>query len=202
MVNLALPGDPYVTGFGHVVVAKDEELEQFAGRSREVLPSLLRFTPVKMRKKDDCPEKDVKTQAGLNAVIAFRIMGFDVIDIAEFFECTIAEINEMLMRPAAQRTFEMMFVNFINHNADNLQGRISSYAHKAVDTVIELMNGDKTRDDVKLKAAQDILDRSGANAEQFFNAENKGSRAEDELQITFMSETDEREKINVTIRRK
>ena len=202
MANLALPGDPYVDGFGNVIIQKGEELEQFAGRTREVLPSLQRFKPVRLRKRDDCPEKDHKTQAGLNAIIAFRVMGFEIVDIAEFFEATIAEIEEMLARPAAQRTFEMMFVNFINHNADNLQGRISSYAHRAVDTVIALMEDVEVRDDVRLKASQDILDRSGANAEQFFAASDQGSRAEDELQITFMSEGDAKDKIEVKIKRR
>jgi hypothetical protein len=202
MVNLALPDDPYVHGVGQVVAPKGEDLQEYAGKVREVMPRLVNFAPLKEKKRDQLPASDPKEQVAISAVLALKLQGFDPIDIADFFGTTYAKIEEILQSPEAQASFEMLFFNLINYNASSLQGRVSSYANRALDTVVDLMEGEKVRQDVKLKAAQDILDRSGLNHETFFASQNDKGRSDDELTITIMSEDDKPQGLSVTITKK
>lgn len=203
MSRLPHPTDPYVTTSGNIikpVVESDNTLDM--DDIREVLPRLTKFTPVKVRHKDERPEKDIKEQAVVNAVVGYLLMGFDVVDIAEFFDISVEDVTTIVKRPSAQRTFEMMFMAIINNNASNIQGRISSHANTAVDVMTSLMADTKQHGMVRYKAAADILDRSGANAEQFFNAGKDAQRSDDELSITFMNEEDKTSKVEVNIKRR
>lgn len=202
MANLALPDDPYVHGVGQVVAPKGEDLQEYAGKVREVMPRLVNFVPLKDKKRDQLPAKDPKEQVAISAVLALKLQGFDPVDIADFFGTSFTKIEEILKSPEAQTSFEMLFFNLINYNASSLQGRVSSYANRALDTVVNLMEGEKVRQDVKLKAAQDILDRSGLNHETFFSAQNDRGRSDDELTITIMSEEDKPQGLSVTITKK
>jgi len=203
MNRLAGPNDPYVTTSGNIIQpAHVDNTDMQGSDGRTPLPQLNKFIPVKMRGKNDRPEKDAKDQAIINAVVAYKLMGFEDTDIADFFDIHVDDITMIVSKPAAQRTFEMMFMSIIHHNADNLQGRISSHAHSAIDTMVELMEDKKQHGMVRYKASADILDRSGANAEQFFSAGKDGNRADDELTITMMNEADEKSKVAVTIKRR
>lgn len=202
MANLPLPGDPYVHGVGRVVAPKDENIQDYAGKVREVMPRLVSFVPIKEKKRDQLPAQDPKEQVAISAVMALRLQGFDPIDIADFFGTTIKKIEDILTSPEAQTSFEMLFFNLINHNASSLQGRISSYAGKALDAVVDLIEKENVRQDVKLKAAQDILDRSGLNHETFFQSQTDKGRSDDELVITIMSEEDKPQGLSVTITKK
>lgn len=201
MAELASPDDPYVHGVGQVVAPKDSDVAEYAGKNREILPRLSDFAPIKARKRDDIPATDPKDQVAIAAVVSLRLMGFDPVDIAEFFGTTFGRINEILVSSEAQKSYEMLFFNLINHKASTLQGRISSYADKAITAVVDLMEGEKVRQDVKLKAAQDILDRSGLNHETFFQSDNNKSRSDDELVITIMSEDQKEKGLSVTIKK-
>lgn len=201
MAKLPHPNDPYITTDGKLLTPNVQTEDTTLDPSREALPRLKRFMPVKTRHKDDRPELDVKQQAVLCAVIGYRLMGYEIEDIADFFDLSVHEIVELLNKTTAQKTFEMMVLNIINHNADNLQGRIASHAHKAVDVLLELMDDKEQHGMVRLKASQDVLDRSGANANQFFNNINGSQRADDELNIVIMSEEDKTPKVEVNIKR-
>lgn len=207
MNNLPLPGDPLVHTFGSVVnpvsLDKDTSLIDAPVSGREIMPRFTKFQPRRELAKDKTPEKDDKQQVAIAAVVGLRLMGLSYIDIAGMFNVTLDDINQLINSPSAQFTFEHMYRAMINTNADNVQGRIASYAHKAIDTVIELMENNETRDDVRLKASQDILDRSGANAEQFFAETNNIGTQEDELRIVMMDEeADSSKSITVTLKRK
>lgn len=202
MANLALPDDPYVHGVGQVVAPKGEDLQEYAGKVREVMPRLVNFTPLKEKKRDQLPANDPKEQVAISAVLALKLQGFDPVDIADFFGTTYTKIDEILKSPEAQMSFEMLFFNLINYNASSLQGRVSSYANRALDTVVSLMEGEKVRQDVKLKAAQDIMDRSGLNHETFFASQNDRGRSDDELTITIMSEDEKPAGLSITINKK
>lgn len=202
MANLPHPDDPYVNGTGSMVAPKGVDLGEYASSVREVMPRLVAFQAVKERKRDQLPAQDPKEQVAISAVLALRLMGFDPVDIADFFGVTFGKIDEILKSPEAQTSYEMLFFNLINHKAASLQGRISSYADKAISAVVGLMEGDKVRQDVKLKAAQDILDRSGLNHETFFTAGKDQGRSDDELVITIMGENEKSQGLSVTITKK
>jgi len=202
MVNLPLPDDPYVHGVGQVVAPKGEDLQQYAGKVREAMPRLVNFTAIKPKNRDQIPSNDPKEQVAVSAVVALCLQGFDPVDIADFFNTTYGKIEEILKSPEAQTTFEQLFFNLINHQASSLQGRVSSYANKAIDKVVDLMDGQKVPAIVQLKAAQDILDRAGLNHETFFASQNDKGRSDDELTITIMSEDDKPQGLSVTITKK
>lgn len=203
MNKLPHPNDPYVTSSGNIITPQKQTDTLLDGDdTRDVLPRLVKFTPVKVRHKDDRPEKDPKEQAVVNAVVAYVLMGFDVVDIAGFFDISVDDVTSIVKKPSAQRTFEMMFLAIVNNNASNVQGRIASHANKAVDVMLDLMNDTEQHGMVRYRAAADVLDRSGANAEQFFNAGKDNQRGDDELTITIMSEEDTQSNIAVNIKRR
>lgn len=192
MRHLPKPGDPLVLPNGVVVVdeetreIKRETVQQY--QERRTVPHLTRFVSAVSRTEDDLPEKDYKEQAVLTAICGFRLMGLDTLAIAQVFQVTEDYIKELMEKPSAQVTFERMYKGLIHVNADSVQGRIASYADNAVSVVAELMNDKDQRGDVRLKAAQDVLDRSGTGPDHFFGAGEDGTSQDDELKISFMSE--------------
>jgi hypothetical protein len=64
-----------------------------------------------------------------------------------------------------------------------------------------MINDEDTRDDVRLKAAQDILDRSGAHPDQFFGETSKSQQNDDELRIVIMDEESKKERVTVELKR-
>lgn len=202
MANLPLPGDPLVTINGTVKPLEGNDLDQVAYTDREVLPRITQFNPAYRMGMRDTPEKDTQEQTLAAAVIGLRLMGLDVSDIATMFKTGVHNINEILAKPATQISFEKMFLSIIGAKADHISGRIASYADKAVTTVVNLMEGgEKVPAIVKLKAAQDILDRSGTNAEQIFGVNNKNHQ-EDELKITYVSKGKDDDKLEISLKRK
>lgn len=203
---LAKPGDPLVTGMGVVVFDEDaREASQISldeYNERRVIPSFKSFKPTREIAQDQMPEADVNDQIGLAAVVGLRLIGLSFEDIADMLKVNIDEIERMVNLPSAQATFERMFRGVVAVNADNIQGKISAFASNAADVVFTLMNDEKTRDDVRLKAAQDVLDRSGTNADNFFNDKAGQTSQDDELRITIMDEEGAKEKVNVSIKRR
>lgn len=202
-MELANPGDPFINGLRGEVQPKDLDTGLNAPQtSRDLLPRFLKFVPVREMALSETPEKDLKDQAVIAAVVGLRLMGLGLHDIAEVLDTKVVMLEELLQKPSTQASFEAMFMALINNNADNLQARIASHAGRALDTVVELMDDEEVRADVRLKAAQDIMDRSGANAEQFFGQKRNDLTQEDELKITYMNESGNAEKVSVTLKRK
>lgn len=205
MSDLAKPGDPYIDGSGKTIEADDfseKSDTDIVIRRREVLPKFSHFQPAKERKIDDLPEADQQQQTVIIAVIGLRMLGLDPVDIQDMLGASMGEIERIMNLPSTQATFEKMFKGMISVNADTVQGRIASYANNAVSVVVDMMNNAETRDDVRLKAAQDVLDRSGTNADQFFTSGDDSHSADDELRITIMDEEGGSEKVSVEIKRK
>lgn len=202
-IDLPAPGDPYVYGTGNVVESDSTvtyNVNEYIERS-----SIQRFTafaPVNVIDPSKTPEADQQEQLAVVVVTALRLMGMDAPDIAEYTSVHLSEVERVMRLPSTQRTFEMILRNIIGNNANNIQGRLASYAGAAVDTVLELMNEKTTRDDVRLKAAQDVLDRSGTNANEFFNVKSEQQGREDELNIVFTDEGGEEKGIKVNLKRK
>lgn len=201
MTNLPLPGDPLITMNGPVQpVEGDEDVSQNY-QSREVLPRFEGFNPVHRIGLKEVPEKDAQEQTLIAAVIGLRLLGLDISDVAMMFNTGIQNIKDIINRPSTQVTFEKIFMSIINAKADHISGRIASHADAAVNKIVTLMDDEKAPAIVQLKAAQDILDRSGTGADQLFGINNK-TQQEDELKITYVTKDGEQEKLNVTFKRK
>ena len=208
MDNLPDPNDPYIDGLKKVYDPITPEKSDVTAVTvseyavRNTIQQLSQFVPTKPVVLDSLPEPDFKEQIAISAVVALRLMGIDITDIADMFSISSKRIEEMLTSPSAQQTFELMLKNVVNHSANIVQGRIASFANEAVTTVHGLMTNEEVRDDVRLKAAQDMLDRSGTNADQFFRTNDADRQADTELSIVIMDEANDAEKIKVSVNKK
>jgi hypothetical protein len=204
IIELADEGDPYVDTRGNIIQEKrveDKDLQPIEDK-RKILPAFSQFSVVKETTLDNLPEPDKQQQSVIAAVIGLRLLGLDTVTIADVMGASLPQIQSIVKLPATQVTFEKLYQNVINVNSDLIQGRVASHMHRAVDTVVDLMNDIDTRDDVRLKAAQDILDRGGTNADQFFNDEVQSNQSDDELLITITNEKDKESKVTVDIKKK
>jgi len=201
MSNLPLPGDPLITFNGPIQPVEGDDDASPKYISREVLPRLETFNPVHRIGLKETPEKDTQDQTLIAAVIGLRLLGLDISDIAFMFNTGMQNIKDIINRPAAQVTFEKVFMSIIHAKADHISGRIASHADSAVERIVQLMDGEKVPAIVQLKAAQDILDRSGTGAEQLFGVNNKTSQ-EDELKIEYVTQDGAQQKLSVSLKRK
>jgi hypothetical protein len=131
-----------------------------------------------------------------------RLMGMTPLDISYVLNTSLENIQKIVRSPAAQTSFEKLYKNIINTNSDVVQGRIASHMNNAVDVVVSLMENIDTRDDVRLKAAQDVLDRGGTNPEHFFANDDGQGQSDDELKIVIMDEETGENRVSVEINRK
>jgi len=203
---LPKPGDPLVLPNG-VVVFDDETKEArrttvVEYQERRVIPRFTAFAPAQPLDPAMLPEADEKRQAALAAIVGMRMMGLDFADIAVILGVTNDILLDLVNSPATQATFERIFRGLIHVNADSIQGRVGAYAQNAMDVMLELMNDPATRDDVRFKSAQDVLDRSGTNPDHFFGASKDGFARDDELRIVMMDEEGKNAKIDISVTRK
>jgi len=195
--------DPYIQNNGTALEPTDfNEVDEFVMQeNRKILPSLFRMNPTKSLSLSNVPEPDTQQQTIIVAIVGYKLLGISHIEIAEALKTSIDNVNRIMSSPAAQLSFEKIYQNMIHVNSESIQGRIASYAVSAVDVVQKMMHDEKTRDDVRLKAAQDILDRSGSNADQFFSEKSQNTQADDELRIVIMDDSGEKEKVKVEIKK-
>lgn len=197
---LPLPGDPLATQSGKVVKPATVDVVDTTSDEANLFPKIAKFVAKRELSLEYLPETDYRQMAGIASVITLRLMGLSDVSISEITGAPVYVITEILEKPSTQQTFELIYKAIINRNAVGIHGRISSYATDAVDVVVGLMNKEDAPAIVRLKAAQDVLDRSGTNAEQVFgiNDTNKGS---DELNIVIMNEGEGTAHVEVNIKR-
>lgn len=201
---LANNGDPFVAPSGQLIEQSFDTREAYVDtvETRKILPN---FSGIYVRQKlslDHLPEPDAEQQVVVTAVIGLKLMGLSDVDITEILNTSLDNIQRIIKSPAAQATFERMYQNLISANATTVQGRIAAYADKAADTVFEMMTDTETRHDVRLKAAQDVLDRSGTHPDQFFTETTQtGGNDSDELRIVIMDDAGEKERVKVDIKK-
>lgn len=202
---LAKGDDPYILGNGTLVepiINNHPISHKDIKETRKILPIFATIVPTKTVDTDNIPEPDGQQQTVISAVVAMRLIGLSDVDIADLMQASLDQVQQIVKLPATQATFEMLYRNIIHANSENIQGRIASHANAAVDVVVSMMNNKETRDDVRLKAAQDVLDRSGANAEQFFGETSKSNQNDDELRIVIMNDEEKASKMTVEVTRR
>jgi hypothetical protein len=202
-MSLARNGDPYIATNGKLIEQSGISQEDVfvMEENRKTLPAFKRITITKRIFIENLPEPDGRQQTIISAIIGLRLLGLSDVDIADVTNSTIDDVKHLSALPATQATFERIYQNIIHTNSDTAQGRIAAYANSAVDVVVSMMNDEDTRADVRLKAAQDILDRSGTNAEQFFGETAQQQQHDDELRIVVTDESGQTERVKIDIRR-
>lgn len=202
-MELAKPGDPLVANDGSLIEPEHVSSMDVGEviEKRKVMPAFSQLAPTKQLSIEKLPEPDMQQQTVICAVVGLRLLGLSDVDIAETMNTSLEQLQRIVKLPATQTTFEKAYQNIIHAKSESIQGRIAAHAGEAVDTVFSLMGDEDIRDDVRLKAAQDVLDRSGTHPDQFFSDVTKHDQNDDELRIVFMDEETGQEKVAVEIKK-
>lgn len=179
------------------------------------VPDAKTYVPKTRRSGRELPAEP-QTQTVTNAVLVYKLLGMSNNEMAHVLGTAIKDIEHIVALPAFQETFELLFNEILSANSNSLQARISSYANRAVENVMELADykpatevvmdeetgeevhkvGDyKVPPIVVLKANQDILDRSGLNPDTLFGRSNQDNG--NTLQIEVISEADNKTQVNI-----
>jgi hypothetical protein len=212
-MRFAKPGDPLVVGMSAVIPATERGPADFS----LTVPTLANLQPKIRRSSKELPAER-QTQTVINALIVYKIAGMSVNEMAVVLGTDIEQIEHVLSLPAFQETFEIVFKELLSANSSSLQARISAYAGRSVENVMELANykptpktvkdeetGDETEQEgdwkvppiVVLKANQDILDRSGLSPDTLFGKGNQDDG--NTLQIEVIAEQDNRTQVNIKV---
>ena len=196
-MGLARPGDPYVTTNGKVLA--DDGGEITALPSVDALgPSSARgHVSSRRRSLDDLPT-DPKTQTAIAVVLFYSLVGLTDTEIAFTVGIKTTEIAQLKKLDAYQETYEMLFWEMIHANGKSLVAKIAAKAPGALDNLFELADNAEN-ENAKLKANQDILDRSGLHPETLFG--NKAGDSVDGLKIVVKRADDEKTEVDINFRR-
>lgn len=137
-----------------------------------------KFKATKRRALNELPAP-VGTMNAVACTLVYTLYGIGDYDIAEAMKITIDDVKKLKKHSAYTEAFSVMSGEFINANSDLLASRLAAHAGTAIDNVVALANGAK-KENVKLSANQDILDRNGVTAKD--NAA-KGLMQKSELRI-------------------
>lgn len=202
MAELAQPGDPLITTSGKIVEPADKiglDVVSAEATRRQILP-FDKYRPAKDLKPTKIPEADPQEQSLITLIVGYRLMGLSDTDMADYMGVSLAKVQEIVAKPSVQKTFELIVKGVIDTNSVLIQGRISSHANSAANVVVDLMEDKDIRPDVRLKAAQDVLDRSGTHADQFFRETDDRSGQNDSIIIeTYVGSDDDTPSTRVTV---
>lgn len=110
------------------------------------------------KKLRDLPDQS-KAMNGIAAVLAYSLFGLNDDDIAEIIGTTTSRIERLRNSPEFLGFRSSVITSVIHAEQDDVRELIAKNARKAVRTIVNGMDARKVSD--KLKAAGDILDRSG-----------------------------------------
>ena len=199
-MGLPEPGDPHFLGIKHMAEPSGQEP---ADKPVATIPIAKKYVSKNLHMSLKELPAEPQTQAIINAVLVFHMMGLSNNEIAIGLNITIPQVMNIKEMTAYQETFELLHSEFISSNSSSLQSRIASYAAQAVENVMTIANESIAGDIppiVILKANQDILDRSGLSSDALFG---KNSQADDmSLKIVIENTGAEKDKITVNFERK
>lgn len=200
---LAKPGDPYVSHKGEIIKAEKTKtnVREFADTTVITVPLAKNFQS-KARRSIKELFADAHTQTVLNSVLMYSMLGLTPNEIAQVLNASPTEVQHIIDLPAYQETFEAMFREIISANSQSLQARISAYAANAVANVMDIAGAEIGEDVpaiVKLKANQDILDRSGLASDTLFG-KNAQDDSQNSLRIEIVEAQDSKTNININVR--
>lgn len=201
MPNLARPGDPYVSDKGEVILDGEGSAMNALPRADSVLgaPLARNIIPKNRATIADLPA-EANLQTAINCVIVYQLLGLSENETSHLLHIPLADVQRIKHHIAYQETFDILFHEFINTNSNSLQAKIASFAGDALQNVMHIAAHSK-HEVAKLKANQDILDRSGLHPEHLFG-KHKEDDGFDSLKIVIQDGEDKDMKIDVDIRRK
>lgn len=204
MPSLPKPGDPYISGLGRVLEPEQDDDNDGFDRETITAPVANKIVPTNRLSIRDLPA-DAKTQAVINAILIFQLLGLSDNESAMGLGLSIEEVRQVKAMVAYQETFELIFGELISLNSSSLQARIAAMAGTAIGNVFEMAkskpDGKRIKDLTVLKANQDILDRSGLSSDALFG---RNSAKDDGMSLKIEVTTNDEaksQKINVNFKR-
>lgn len=162
-VTLAKTGDPYVDPATGKII--QEERDEYNHKSSRV--TLDELDPETYRSTQRRILKDLKSSPrAMNAVgviFMYTMLGVSDAEIADAVNISRFDVQKVRESAAYAETFMAIHGEIVNADSICLRNRIASYAGDAVEVVKGLMH-DADKDEIKLKAAKDLLDRGGQEA--------------------------------------
>lgn len=201
MSNLARPGDPYVTDKGDVVLDGETGAMNALPRADMVLgaPLAKNIVPKNRTTIADMPA-EAKLQTAINCVIVYQLLGLSENEISHIIHVPLEDIKRIKSHIAFQETFDILFHEMVNVNSNSLQSKIAAFAGDALNNVMTIARESK-HEIAKLKANQDILDRSGLHPEHLFG-KHKTDEGFDSLKIVIQDGEDQKMNVDIDIKRK
>lgn len=155
---LPKPGDPLVTASGEIIYPDSLSDHGLADpQPLDVEPK--DFRAITTRNMEDFAAEP-RMVVACSAILTMTMLGIsdrEIMDTLKFSDeqLTMARNHEVYVE-----CFNACYRELINANSASLQARIAGYAHGALSNVVEIAKSAR-RDDVRLAANRDILDRAG-----------------------------------------
>jgi hypothetical protein len=196
---LAEPGDPFVTGLGDKIITPVRDSDEAPDKITATVPVAKNYISKNLRMSLKEMPAEMQTQAIVNAVLVFHLMGLSNNEIALALNVSMQQISAIKEMTAYQETFELLFSEFIASNSQSLQSRIASFAARSVENIMELADAKAGDENVPaiviLKANQDVLDRSGLSADALFGK----NTASDDMNLKIVIEDNDGVRDKVTV---
>lgn len=192
--SLARPGDPLVTGKGEVIEPENKPAPKHLKASGQEVIDPAEYRPKNKRNIKDIPgEPRIITAVG--AVFMYTMLGVGDREIADVLGTQVAEVVKLRNHSAYGECFTIIHGEFINSSSDLLSSRIASYSHAALKTVGELSKSGK-KEEVKLRASIDLLDRAGVRPK---DQQERALMNSNDLRIIVVDGTEEESGLDVQV---
>ena len=151
-------GDPLVLSDGRII--QPESVTKLGHVDPEIIDCEPKdFRPIATRNLEDFAA-DPKMVVACGAVLSLTMLGISDREIMDTLRFSDEQLNKARDHEVYAEMFNSYYKELINANSASLQARIAAYAHGALSNVAYIAATAK-RDDVRLTANRDILDRAG-----------------------------------------
>lgn len=158
---LPKPGDPLVTADGEIIYP-DSLRDHGMADPQPIDVEPRDFRAVRIRNMEDLAA-DPRTVVACSAVLTMTMLGIGDREIIDTLKISDEQLDSLRSNEVYTDCFNACYRELINANSASLQARIAGYAHGALSNVVEIAKSAR-RDDVRLAANRDILDRAGTKA--------------------------------------
>lgn len=192
-LSLAKPGDPLVTSRG-VSLLPDRRPTEDEHEYEDVPISINNFKATKQRSLKDLPAA-VRDMRGIACVLVLTLLGVGDREIADGLGITLGELKSVRAHQGYDECMGMIVEELININSSNLAARIAAMSQKAMGQVFDIAMFAK-KDETKLAANKDILDRSGAGVKELNAKRGLTDRA---LHIVMIDDDNGKRTVDITV---
>jgi hypothetical protein len=160
--SLARPGDPLVTERGIAVPANRDDAEV-----HDAVVIAKAFKPRKRRSAKELPAPPQMMKA-IGCVFLLTTMGLTDREMATVLGISAGDVKSVKNSETYAECFNEIISELISANSEMLAARLAAYANGAVDRIADLSTNGK-KEEVRLRASQDIADRAGVGVQKGIN---------------------------------